>query len=872
MSASAVGEDGSGEQAPALRPPPASELAAALALGDYERAAAVECSAALRVEITLVERASGRHEPEIASRAMTRLAIALGQRGNMDDAIAMLNAEARIAKGLSEQLSGQDCNPAERARLEKCLVRPEREEMYDSVRETVRNELFDLFGIWIGLSLMAARPPARLSSRLPALLAMGLLPHSCAMSSYAYLGSSLHVRERLKSEIRELKKRKTKKSAASDAAAAPASVADRRERLLNALNQVDLVLQREARTILILKLWGEPCQMSMQGQDPHPDGVLIRFRGEEGFNGADCHSPVRMAFNHLLKKLQQNNFPAQSWRPAICDRYTTPFTGTHFHTHLSAQVLVRQGAGGGGEQAQPAWRTTYVNPHNFGQRATAVLDNTADARCLDSAGNAGNPVMDEMYGILVHALRGSPAGHCSIAPPSDSISAHSAASVVADVAFAPARSDSTVTPHSAWMSPASESSEGAAPARSDAGAAGASSDGGHDETAHGNHPPVVVLPDFLEQFEAAERGGGGNSTPAHAHTEDSSSCEASPTQGHVYSDTYTDEALQYALANRAGQRLSSPEGQVAAHCGRDEEIVRLFEDEDELQASASRAAAGVGSGGVAVQAAMALEDEDIYLDAGEAGGARTQPPEALDPHDPSDAADALNLPPELPGAADAKDDTNICPATLARWREWRSSLTAKAVCAALAILVLALVATLVALSISRASTPPSSTPAPASALAPAVSEAGDLGATVRMTLMLPLTLTAFTDEIRAALRAAVAAAAGPRVNAAQVTIVSVLEGPRHVHSIYLLACICTYIYLYVCMCKHTYAHTPAHTRTRPLTRTHTHAYTAVEREQSSAGTGARTQRASTALDRTQGSVTARQESTKVSFSLVSLHP
>ena len=169
MSASAVGEDGSGEQAPALRPPPASELAAALALGDYERAAAVECSAALRVEITLVERASGRHEPEIASRAMTRLAIALGQRGNMDDAIAMLNAEARIAKGLSEQLSGQGCNPAERARLEKCLVRPEREEMYDSVRETVRNELFDLFGIWIGLSLMPARPPACLPACLPCL-------------------------------------------------------------------------------------------------------------------------------------------------------------------------------------------------------------------------------------------------------------------------------------------------------------------------------------------------------------------------------------------------------------------------------------------------------------------------------------------------------------------------------------------------------------------------------------------------------------------------------------------------------------------------------------------------------------------------------
>ena len=55
---------------------------------------------------------------------MTRMAIALAQRGNMDGAIAKLNAEARAAKGLSEQLSGQGCTPAERARLEQCLVRP----------------------------------------------------------------------------------------------------------------------------------------------------------------------------------------------------------------------------------------------------------------------------------------------------------------------------------------------------------------------------------------------------------------------------------------------------------------------------------------------------------------------------------------------------------------------------------------------------------------------------------------------------------------------------------------------------------------------------------------------------------------------------
>ena len=158
MSMSTVhgGESDSGDPAPALRPPAAAELATALALGDYGRAAAVECSAALRVEIVQAERASGRQEPDFASRAMTCMAIALAQRGNLHDAIAMLNAEVRTAKELSEQLSGQGCNPSERAVLEQCLVGPDREETYDSNKETVRDELFDLFGVWIGLSLMPA--------------------------------------------------------------------------------------------------------------------------------------------------------------------------------------------------------------------------------------------------------------------------------------------------------------------------------------------------------------------------------------------------------------------------------------------------------------------------------------------------------------------------------------------------------------------------------------------------------------------------------------------------------------------------------------------------------------------------------------------
>ena len=151
---------GDGQDAATKVPP---DLAAALALGDYERAAAVECSTALRVEAAMAERSSGRREPVFASRAITSMAIALSRRGQMEDAIAMLNAEARLAKELSEHLAGQGCNPSERAVLEKCLVRAEREDSYILCRETVRNELFDLFGIWIG-----SGPHTRLPARAPA--------------------------------------------------------------------------------------------------------------------------------------------------------------------------------------------------------------------------------------------------------------------------------------------------------------------------------------------------------------------------------------------------------------------------------------------------------------------------------------------------------------------------------------------------------------------------------------------------------------------------------------------------------------------------------------------------------------------------------
>lgn len=245
----------------------------------------------------------------------------------MEDAIAMLNAEARLAKELSEHLAGQGCNPSERAVLEKCLVRPEREDSYILCRETVRNELFDLFGIWIG--------------------------------------SAQHVREGLENELMRQgrKKRKTTSTAVmrdADAPAAPtvsaaaSAEADRRERLLNELKRVERVLQREARSILTHTLWGESCQISLPGQDPHPDGICVRFRGEEVFNGADCPTPVRKAFTELLKKLQKRNFHELSGRQPVCDRYATLITGTHFH-HWSAKharQLACQG-GGGGQGGRP---------------------------------------------------------------------------------------------------------------------------------------------------------------------------------------------------------------------------------------------------------------------------------------------------------------------------------------------------------------------------------------------------------------------------------------------------------------------------------------------------------------------------------------
>ena len=166
--------------------------------------------------------------------------------------------------------------------------------------------------------------------------------------AYACLhaGSSLHVREHLERESRCAaleKKRKTAKSTAavqgtnapatSTAPAAPG----RHERLLDELKRVDRVLQRGARSILIHALWRESCQVSLQGQDPHPDGICVRFRGEEAFNSADCRTPVRKTFTDLLKRLH-----AQCGRPAACDRYCTPLAGTLYWQALHHQGSVLQ--------------------------------------------------------------------------------------------------------------------------------------------------------------------------------------------------------------------------------------------------------------------------------------------------------------------------------------------------------------------------------------------------------------------------------------------------------------------------------------------------------------------------------------------------
>ena len=260
-----------------------------------------------------------------------------------------------------------------------------------------------------------------------------------------HAGSSLHVREHLERESRRAalkKKRKTAKSTAavqgtnapatSTAPAAPG----RHERLLDELKRVDRVLQRGARSILIHALWRESCQVSLQGQDPHPDGTCVRFRGEEAFNRADCRTTVRRTFTDLLKRLN-----AQYGRPGICDRYCTPLAGTLYWQALHHQGSVLQasvtpvmvaaqasraqlqavgkcaGAPGPGNPAYLAL------PHALEQGDAADQEARASGRGPES--QTDTPLMDAMHSILVRALvsasteSNSPSSGHDEAPPPD---------------------------------------------------------------------------------------------------------------------------------------------------------------------------------------------------------------------------------------------------------------------------------------------------------------------------------------------------------------------------------------------------------------------------------------------------------------------
>jgi hypothetical protein len=279
-----------------------AQLARALMEGDYDRAAAVECSCELRGDVVHAERASARREPVAASRAFTFMAAALVQRGKYPDAVAMLTHEAKIAKDISEDMRSRGCLPTELEVLERCLVRPDREERYEQCRETSRNELYDLFGVWVG--------------------------------------SSLGIRQAVDNELKKYQRKRKRMQDGKEEkdVAATAEL----ERLREEAEQLEGVLRREARQILLHKLWEERMRVSVAGQAPHEDGCWISWRGTEAFNGADGPTPVRKAFTELLKNMQRLSFNAKN-RLAVRDRYSLGFADTLYYAYT--KWLAPQGAG-----------------------------------------------------------------------------------------------------------------------------------------------------------------------------------------------------------------------------------------------------------------------------------------------------------------------------------------------------------------------------------------------------------------------------------------------------------------------------------------------------------------------------------------------
>ena len=258
------------------------ELCQALRDRNFERAARMECSWQLCAMALRAERACGSREPEIASKVYTQMAVALWKQGKLPDAIAILEQEAEIAKNLAGMV--QDCPPAEYELLDQCLVRPNQEQTNKN-RETCRNEVFDLYGIFIG--------------------------------------STQEITEMLDSAIRrEKRKRKSQ-------------VCEKRECSLELLQSkvdaVDRVLRREARRIFIHKLREERIQISCHGDTPHPDGCWISLRGVEAFCGTEGRTPVRRAFKELMKSLVRTDSGGRNQQ--VRDRFTLQFEETIWSAH-----------------------------------------------------------------------------------------------------------------------------------------------------------------------------------------------------------------------------------------------------------------------------------------------------------------------------------------------------------------------------------------------------------------------------------------------------------------------------------------------------------------------------------------------------------
>ena len=268
--------------AASLNRPPA-ELYEALRAGQWEQAAAIDCSWQQRVLALQAERAAARREPETASRIFTLMAIALRQQGKLHDAVVMLEQEAEIAKSLAKDV--QDCPPAEYDLIDTCLVRPEQEKLY-TCRETCRNELFDLYGIYVGSTL-------------------DLIKHIDSMRS-----------------SRKRRKREAKVESTEDDFGS----------LKSQVEAIEEVLRTEARCLLIHKLREDHIQISLHGQSPHPDGCWISFRGAEAFNGTTGPTPVRRAFTDLIKSLKRSNF-SDEVQVAVRDRHTLPFADTLWSAH-----------------------------------------------------------------------------------------------------------------------------------------------------------------------------------------------------------------------------------------------------------------------------------------------------------------------------------------------------------------------------------------------------------------------------------------------------------------------------------------------------------------------------------------------------------